>query len=237
MSYVLLPLLLAFAAAHGLVYVVATVRGEIPDATAIEAVFTAIGLTALVLLVAFVSSFAVLRRVLRRSVAFIGPHLVGINEEVASLERVQQLKDRDELLPNRSDVTYRDLDVFVWAHSHAPSLTVVEHGPAGVGIAASCGCWLRQLHPIPAHLGAPPVFLSRYVLTHVRVMRSPDGLRAELWEHVRPAPQRLLWIERLAAVGRIHPWRDPVGPRLVSAATIPAQRAVPRVGAVTLEHP
>jgi hypothetical protein len=113
-TYVLVPLFVAFAAAYGLVYVVAAVRGETPDASVVEVVFTAIGLSALVLLVAFVLSFAVLRRVLRRSITFIGPHLAGINEAMASLERVQQLKDRDELVPNRSDVTYRDLDIFVW---------------------------------------------------------------------------------------------------------------------------
>jgi len=222
-TYVLLPLLATVAVAYALVYVVATARGEIPDAAVVDAVFATIGLLVAVLLVAFVLAFAVLRRLLHRSIEFIAPHLAGINEEMASLERVQQLKDLNALLPNRSDVTYRDLDVFVWGHSHAPSLTLVEHRQDDIGIAASCGCWLRQLHPIRAHFGAPPVFLSRFVLTHVRVVRSPNGLRAELWEHVRHANQRLMWIERLAVLGRLSPMTDPVGPRVMSTATIPAE--------------
>jgi hypothetical protein len=45
------------------------------------------------------------------------------------------------------------------------------------------------------------VFVPRFVLTHVRVLADPDGLRVELWEHVRQAPSRLRWIERLAILG------------------------------------
>jgi UDP-2,3-diacylglucosamine pyrophosphatase LpxH len=220
-TLVMLPLLAAFGLAYVLVYVVAAVRGETADASAVQGLFTAIGLAAAVLLVAFVLLFAVVRRALHRSIAFIAPNLAGIDEEAASLARVELLKDRADAVPNRADIAFRDIDVFVWGHSHAPSLTAFHDGSGvPVRVAANSGCWLRQLRPVPAHLGAPPVFVSQFVLTHVRVTRARDGLRAELWEHVRRVTQPLPWIERLAIAGRSDP--DPVspGPRLVTAATI-----------------
>jgi hypothetical protein len=40
-------------------------------------------------------------------------------------------------------------------------------------------------------MGATPVFVSRFVQTHVRVYRSTSGIEAELWEHPRAAKRRL----------------------------------------------
>ena len=122
-------------------------------------------------------------------------------------------------VPNVRDVAYRDIDVFVWGHSHAPSLTVLER-EADTAIAANTGCWLRQLQPVRAHLRAPPIFVSRFVLTHVRVRRVDGGLQTELWEHARQAPQRLLWPERLAILGRLRTRGTPEGPRLVRSAAL-----------------
>jgi hypothetical protein len=67
------------------------------------------------------------------------------------------------------------------------------------------GCWLRQLQPVSPHLKGPPVFVSKFVLTHVRVFVQGSSLRVELWEHPKPAEQRLTRVERLLSWGRRPP--------------------------------
>jgi hypothetical protein len=89
--------------------------------------------------------------------------------------------------------------VFVSGHTHAPSLE--SFGERGVVV--NSGCWLLQLQPVRARLGARAVFVSRFVQTHVRVYKTNAGLHVEHWEHPRPARQRLLLVERLAIVGRL----------------------------------
>ncbi len=69
--------------------------------------------------------------------------------------------------------------------------------------------WLRQLQPVTAHLGAPPVYVGRFVQTHVRVYQGSEGIEAELWEHPRPSPPRLRVAERLAVAGRMPTDPDP----------------------------
>jgi Calcineurin-like phosphoesterase len=92
--------------------------------------------------------------------------------------------------------------VFVSGHTHAPSLTGFEAGDGSRGVLVNSGCWLRQLQPVPARLGAPQVFVGRFVQTHVRVYRSADGVQVELWERPRPAPERPPLAERVAIAGR-----------------------------------
>jgi UDP-2,3-diacylglucosamine pyrophosphatase LpxH len=92
--------------------------------------------------------------------------------------------------------------VFVSGHTHAPSLTDFDAGGGNRGVLVNSGCWLRQLQPVEAHLGGPHVFVSRFVQTHVRVFLSADGVRVELWEHPRPAADRLPAAERFAIAGR-----------------------------------
>jgi hypothetical protein len=84
------------------------------------------------------------------------------------------------------------------AHTFRPNIAVRVHGAAIV----NSGCWLRQLHAVPARLGLPPVFVSRFVQTHVRVSRAAGQTQVELWEHPRPSQQRTRSIERLAILGR-----------------------------------
>jgi UDP-2,3-diacylglucosamine pyrophosphatase LpxH len=96
-----------------------------------------------------------------------------------------------------------DIGVFVSGHTHAPALTRFQ-GPRGEeGAIVNSGCWLRQLQPTPARLGAPPVFASRFVQTHVRVYREGGATHIELWEHPRPSLQRMRVAERLAVAGRL----------------------------------
>jgi hypothetical protein len=79
--------------------------------------------------------------------------------------------------PPLAEASPGDIRVFVSGHTHAPSLT--QFGERGVLV--NSGCWLRQLQRVPARLGAPPVFISRFVQTHVRVHRAPAGLEVGLW--------------------------------------------------------
>jgi hypothetical protein len=77
--------------------------------------------------------------------------------------------------------------------------------------------WFRQLQPIPARLGVPPVFVSRFVQTHVRIHRESGAMQVELWEHPRASRQQLRVAERLAVAGRL--------------PTEPDQDAFPRIRA------
>ena len=63
--------------------------------------------------------------------------------------------------------------------------------------------WGEYAGQVWAHLGGPPVFVSQFVQTHVRVYRNAAGLAVELWSHPRPARQRLLDLEWLAVAGTV----------------------------------
>lgn len=80
---------------------------------------------------------------------------------------------------------------------------------------------MRQLQPVSPHLKGPPVFVSKFVLTHVRVYVQGSSLRVELWEHPKPAEQRLTRIERLLSLDR-RPPQPPAGskPRVRMASTL-----------------
>ena len=83
------------------------------------------------------------------------------------------------------------------------SLDEVEKGDGGRAIMANSGCWLRQLQPVTPRFKGPPVFVSKFVLTHVRVFTQQGGaLCVELWEYPKPAKQRLTRVERLLSWNR-----------------------------------
>jgi hypothetical protein len=88
-------------------------------------------------------------------------------------------------------------------------------------VMVNSGCFLRQLQPVSPHLKGPPVFVSKFVLTHVRVFAQGAQLRAELWEQPKPARQRLTRIERLLSWRR-RPPQPPAGskPRVQTSATV-----------------
>jgi hypothetical protein len=107
--------------------------------------------------------------------------------------------------------------VFVSGHTHAPALSELAAADRGRKVLANTGCWLRQLQPVPAWLGGPPVFVPAYVHTHVRVRSSSEGVIVELWEHPRPAERPLPWIEHVAIAGRMPPQPPAAaGPRLLA---------------------
>ena len=101
------------------------------------------------------------------------------------------------------------VDAFISGHTHLPSLSEVERPGGRRCVAVNSGCWLRQLHPISPRLKGPPVFVSRFVLTHVRVFVEGDALCVELWEHPKPARQSLTRLERLLSRGRRPPQPAP----------------------------
>jgi hypothetical protein len=113
------------------------------------------------------------------------------------------------------------IGVFVSGHTHAPALTNFDRPTGGQGAVVNSGCWLRQLQPIPARIGVPAVFVSRFSQTHVRVYRDSQATHVELWDHPRPATQRLRVAERLAVAGRLpaEPAAD-VAPRVRARTSI-----------------
>jgi hypothetical protein len=111
--------------------------------------------------------------------------------------------------PPLADPLPAAVGVFMSGHTHAPALTHLDRPTGGRGAVVNAGCWLRQLQPIPARLGVPAVFVSRFIQTHVRVYRDNQTTQVELWEHPRPVTQRLRVAERLAVAGRLPAEPDP----------------------------
>ncbi len=113
------------------------------------------------------------------------------------------------------------VDVFISGHTHLPSLEEIERPDGRRVVVANSGCWLRQLQPISPRLKGPPVYVSKFVLTHVRVYVRDASLRVELWEQPKPARQSLSRLERLLSWGRRPPQPPPnAEPRVRSAFSL-----------------
>jgi UDP-2,3-diacylglucosamine pyrophosphatase LpxH len=184
--WLLLPLLILFAA-HTLVQGGGSVDVVVNLAYAIGVLLLVFGLFLLI-------AGRATKRSIRSSTGRAG--LVDEPEQIRS--RLEAGKPP----PLGADLT-AEIGVFVSGHTHAPALTQFA-GPGGQqGAIVNSGCWLRQLQPVSAHFGAPPVFVSRFVQTHVRVYWDEGAIQVELWEHPRPARQRLRVAERLVLAGRL----------------------------------
>ena len=109
------------------------------------------------------------------------------------------------------------VDIFVSGHTHLPSLNEVDRNEARRAVMVNSGCWLRQLQPVSPHLKGPPLFVSKFVLTHVRVYAEGEDLRVELWEQPKPANQSLTRLERVLSWGRRPPQPSPDAPARVRA--------------------
>jgi Calcineurin-like phosphoesterase len=114
-------------------------------------------------------------------------------------ESVGELLRAGRPAPMASNIPGNDIAVWISGHTHAPSMTELSRPDGRSTVMANTGCWLRQLVPIEAWLGAPSVFVPVVVQTHVRV-RAIDGVTVELWEHPKPAERRLRWIDPLRIV-------------------------------------
>ena len=177
-----------------------------------------------VLLIAFGLFVLVLRRTANRAIRGAAARFgVGGDDPRGRDPTVDSIRRRLESgpPPPLADDLPGEIAVFASGHTHAPSLVDFETPTGARGAAVNSGCWLRQAHPVAAHLKAPSVFVARYVLTHARVHRGAAGIEVELWEHPRPYRQSLLAVERLAVAGRLPAEADhEAPPRIRARATV-----------------
>jgi UDP-2,3-diacylglucosamine pyrophosphatase LpxH len=194
--YLLLPVLIAFA-----VYQTGHAIGT-GDYSTGELILQ-VGYDIAVLLMGFGLILLIARRLLTGAVESTEARFAGGDgtSDEGAVEEIGDLLVRGKK-PPLSEAAIEELCVFVSGHTHAPSLHDFQRPGGGSGAVVNSGCWLRQLQPVPAHLRGPPVFVSRFVQTHVRVRREEGAIAVELWEHPRPFAQRLSLGERLAIAGR-----------------------------------
>ena len=212
---VLLALLVVAFIAYGALAVVlgrASGGSRVLRSVLLEATY---GLTVLVFALAVV--FLVSRRTTEHAVStlasrFPGPASGRHWEEVA----IRQLLEDDRPPPMAGNSSSLELAVFVSGHTHAPAISKLARADGRTTVIVNTGCWLRQLQPVNARLGAPPVFVPAFVHTHVRVRPGQGGVAVELWEHPKPAERRLPWIERAAIAGRMPRQPPAAEPRLVA---------------------
>jgi hypothetical protein len=159
-----------------------------------------------VLVSALVVVFVVGRRMTEHAVATLGSRFPGqASGRSWDEQAIRRLLEDGRPPPMAGEPSGPAPAVFVSGHTHAPALSELTGADGRRMVLANTGCWLRQLQPVPAWLGGPPVFVPAYVHTHVRVRSSPGGVTVELWEHPRPAERPLPWIERAAIAGRMPP--------------------------------
>jgi UDP-2,3-diacylglucosamine pyrophosphatase LpxH len=182
-----------------------------------------------VLVFALVVVFLVGRRTAEQAVATLGSRFPGSASGRSWDEQAIRRLLEDGGPPPMAGVRSGPAPaVFVSGHTHAPALSELAAADGGRKVVANTGCWLRQLRPVPAWLGGPPVFVPAYVHTHLRVRSGPGGVTVELWEHPRPAERSLPWIERAAIVGRMPPQPPAAaGPRLLARQAVAGRPAPP----------
>lgn len=163
---------------------------------------TEVAWDALVLVTVAVLFLVVLQRTAARTSSPLRAGVLSAGGVPSSVDQIRDLLGSDRHPPLHGDLRGREIGVFVSGHTHDPALSRLER-EGGDALIANSGCWLRQLHPVPAHLGALPVFVSTFVQTHVRIRLDGDGVRVELWERPRPAHDPLRATERLAILGRL----------------------------------
>ncbi len=231
-SYLLLPLLVAYALYRTAAYMLSppggarsgffSVSDELPR---IHELFLDLAVFGLVVLLVFAIFFLVVRHVVRRTVGAMSPaggkeaERPRYSPAEASRRKIEALLEGTSRPPMAPSLDPTIVDVFVSGHTHLPSFSEVERPEGRRCAAINSGCWLRQLQPVPARLKGPPVFVSRFVLTHARVFMEDGTLRAELWEQPKPARQRLSRLERVLSFGR-RPVQPPPGsgPRVVASS-------------------
>jgi hypothetical protein len=216
-SYLLLPLLAAYVVYRVVAYFIGLSSGsatgffgafrELPR---VHQLFLDIGVFGLVILLIFAVFFLVIRHAVRRTLATVSPGgRPRYSPAEASQRKIEAILRGEERPPMNPSLDPTTIDVLVSGHTHLPSFEEVET-PEGRALMANSGCWLRQLQPVSPHLKGPPVFVSKFVLTHVRVCAQDAQLRAELWEQPKPARQRLTRLERLLSWRR-RPSQPPAG--------------------------
>ena len=225
-TYLLLPLLVAYVVYRVVAYFLAggteSFFGAFRELPRVHELFLDIGIFGLVMLLIFALFFLVIRHAVRRALASVSPGgRPRYSPAEASQNKIREILGGGTGPPMDPDLDPATVDVFVSGHTHLPSLAEVERSDGRPAVMVNSGCFLRQLQPVSPHLKGPPVFVSKFVLTHVRVFAQDGQLRAELWEQPKPARQRLTRIERLLSWGRRPPQPPPdAKPRVVASATV-----------------
>ena len=225
-TYLLLPLLIAYLVYRVAAYFVAVGSGSFFGAARtlprVHELFLDIGFFGLVILGIFAVFFLVIRHSVRKTLATMSPGgRPRYSPAQASQDKIRAILNGETRPPMAPDLDPTTIDVFVSGHTHLPSLAEVERSDGRRAALVNSGCFLRQLQPVSAHLKGPPVFVSKFVLTHVRVFVQDGALRAELWEQPKPAGQHLSRIERLLSSGRRPQGPPPdAKPGVVSSATV-----------------
>jgi hypothetical protein len=229
LAYLLLPLLGVNAIFRAISYLRVRGRGESskgvvgdlrgpPGGRAPLIAFALFGLTNLALFTIF---FLAVRRAVRKALESMSPDAEpGYRPEDAQ-GLIEEMLRGDAGPPMAPSIDPKAIDVFVSGHTHLPSLTEMERRDGRRAVIVNSGCFLRQLNPISPRLKGPPVFVSKFMLTHARVYARDGSLHVELWEHPKRARQKLSRIERLLSWGR-RPPEPPAeaDPRVRASATL-----------------
>jgi len=212
-AYLLLPLLVAYVVYRVAAFFLAVARDDpgwflanYQELLPVHRLFLDIGFYGLLVLIIFAIFFLVIRHAVRRTLATISlKQRTHYSPAEDSRSEIRKILLGEASSPMNPSVGSENIDIFVSGHTHLPSLDELEKSDGRHGVMVNSGCWLRQLQPVSPHLKGPPVFVSKFVLTHVRVFIQGSSLRVELWEHPKPAGQRLTRIERLFSWNRRPP--------------------------------
>jgi UDP-2,3-diacylglucosamine pyrophosphatase LpxH len=237
--WLLLPLLVAYVVYEVIAYALGAGGAlDLPAGIGVRRIlFVEVGIDILFLLLISALFLFAVRRTVTGARPLVHMQLPGRAEREASgassedvtggtVGEIRTRLERGEPPPLGRDLQ-GEIGVFVSGHTHAPSMTEFD-GRGGWRCAlVNSGCWLRQLQPVAARFGAPPVYVGRFVQTHVRVYRTSQGIEVELWEHPRPSPRQLRLGERLAAAGRMPPDPEPDASPRVRARTLAGPSGAP----------
>jgi UDP-2,3-diacylglucosamine pyrophosphatase LpxH len=228
-TFLLIPLLVAYLLYRLFIYYLSQAPGGGPgffggyrELPHVHAVIVDIGLFSLLILGVFAIFFVVIRHAVRRTLHTLNPaQRPHYSPAEASVNRIKEILRGELRPPMNPSLDPRTIDVLVSGHTHLPSLSDLERQDGSRCTLVNSGCYLRQLQPVSPHLKGPPVFVSKFVLTHVRVFVEEDALRVELWEQPKPAHQSLTRIECLLSSGRRPPQPPPDSkPRVLASTTL-----------------
>jgi UDP-2,3-diacylglucosamine pyrophosphatase LpxH len=161
LRWLLAPLVIAYVAYEGLAAVVQAFGGSL----ALRPVFLELAYVMGLLMVAFAVVFLISRRTAARAGSTVASDFPGqargperYREDVA----IRQLLEGDRPPPMAGNASRLQIAVFVSGHTHAPAISDLGRADGRRTVIVNTGCWLRQLQPVDARLGAPPVFVPTF---------------------------------------------------------------------------
>jgi hypothetical protein len=172
------------------------------EGSSVRSVLVEIGWDLLWLLVFLCLFYVAVQRTIGAIVGFLSADFPGAEQGTAGEQAAIALLESDRSPPMRPDIPACEISVFVSGHSHAPSIRELRRRDGNIAAVVNTGCWLRQLQPVAARFGGPPVFVPLYVQSHVQAFIGDSGLSVELWRKPRSAEQALPLVERLAILGK-----------------------------------